>query len=167
MTVFLMFSFRPLTLSVEVMPSPANLKITQSSMFTVLAARILIPRIPLQAPLMERPRRVITLSCGALMITPVVREARILASVPVPSIVIDLVIVMAPKPPGSSASISPQSAVLEIAPAKVLQGAVRLHGLTSSPTPDTHVRVACACARLAKAQVKTKTANRFKAFFIW
>jgi hypothetical protein len=35
---------------------------------------------------------------------------------------------------------------LEIAPAKVLHGAVRLHGLASSPTPDTQVRVACACA---------------------
>ena len=29
-------------------------------------------------------------------------------------------------------------------PAKVLQGAVRLHGLASSPTPETQVRVACA-----------------------
>src|SRR5947199_2513391 len=57
------------------------------------------------------------------MMTPVVSEARIPAKVPVPSIVIDLVIVTAPKPPGSRASISPQSAVLEIAPAKVLQGA--------------------------------------------
>src|SRR5205085_6702669 len=27
-----------------------------------------------------------------------------------------------------------------------LQGAVRLHGLASSPTPETQVRVACACA---------------------
>ena len=35
---------------------------------------------------------------------------------------------------------------LEIAPAHVLHGAVRLHGLTSSPTPDTQVRVACAKA---------------------
>jgi len=35
---------------------------------------------------------------------------------------------------------------LGIAPANVLQGAVRLHGLASSPTPETHVRVACACA---------------------
>jgi hypothetical protein len=33
-----------------------------------------------------------------------------------------------------------------MAPAKVLQGAVRLHGLASLPTPDTHVRVACADA---------------------
>jgi hypothetical protein len=49
-----------------------------------------------------------------------------------------------PNPAGSSASISPPAAVFEIAPAQVLQGAVRLHGLTSSPVPETHVRVACA-----------------------
>jgi hypothetical protein len=51
-----------------------------------------------------------------------------------------LVMVTVPNPPGSSASISPHSAVFEMAPANVLQGAVRLHGLTSSPTPDTQVR---------------------------
>src|SRR5437763_3761012 len=34
-------------------------------------------------------------------------------------------------------------AVFQIAPANVLHGAVRLHGLTSSPTPETQVRVAC------------------------
>ena len=61
-----------------------------------------------------------------------------------PSIVIALTIVTAPKPPGSRASISPPAAVFEMAPAKVLQGAVRLHGLASLPTPDTQVRVACA-----------------------
>src|SRR5947209_6601026 len=59
--------------------------------------------------------------------------------------------VSAPKPPGSSASISPPAAVLEIAPANVLQGAVRLHGFASSPTPETQVRVACAEADAAKA----------------
>jgi hypothetical protein len=48
--------------------------------------------------------------------------------------------------------ISPPAAVLLIAPAKVLHGAVRLHGLTSSPTPDTHVRVAWALAGAAKAK---------------
>src|SRR5205085_9772123 len=64
-------------------------------------------------------------------------------------IVIDLVMVTAPKPPGSSTLISPAGAVLEIAPAKVLHGAVRLHGLASSPTPDTQVRVACALAGAA------------------
>src|SRR6266851_5572531 len=55
---------------------------------------------------------------------------------PPPFIVMDLVIVTAPNPPGSSTEISPHAAVLDIAPAKVLQGAVRLHGLASSPTPD-------------------------------
>src|SRR5882762_1600396 len=62
------------------------------------------------------------------------------------SIVIDFVIVTAPNPPGSRQLISPPAAVFEIAPGKVLQGAVRLHGFTSSPTPETQVRVACAYA---------------------
>src|SRR5712692_5917403 len=62
---------------------------------------------------------------------------------PPPSRVIDLVMVTAPKPPGSNASISPPWAVLEMAPAQVLHGAVRLQGLASSPTPDTQVRDAC------------------------
>jgi len=44
--------------------------------------------------------------------------------------------------------ISPPAAVFEIAPGKVLHGAVRLHGLASSPTPETQVRV-CACAGAA------------------
>src|SRR5713226_9287934 len=66
---------------------------------------------------------------------------------PPPSIVMDFVIVTAPKPPGSKTEISPPAAVFEIAPAKVLQGAVRLQGLASSPTPpDTHVRGAWALA---------------------
>src|SRR5262249_9297612 len=64
--------------------------------------------------------------------------------VPPQSIVIDLVIVTAPKPPGSVQLISPLAAVFEMAPAKGLHGAGRLHGLASSPTPDTAVRVACA-----------------------
>src|SRR5712692_8189292 len=63
---------------------------------------------------------------------------------PPPSRVIALVMVTTPNPPGSRASISPAGAVLAIAPAQVLHGAVRLHGLTSSPTPDTHVRLAWA-----------------------
>src|SRR3954462_13277867 len=67
-----------------------------------------------------------------------------LAKVPVQSMVIDFVMVTAPNPPGSRQLISPPAAVLEIAPAKVLHGAVREQGLTSSPTPETQVRVACA-----------------------
>src|SRR5829696_9115090 len=103
-----------------------------------------IARSPLQNPFIDMPRIVMTSVAAALMVIPVVRDARIDANVPVPSIVIDFVIVTAPKPPGSSASISPQAAVFEIAPANVLQGAVRLQGLASSPTPDTQVRDACA-----------------------
>src|SRR5690242_20959412 len=57
--------------------------------------------------------------------------------------VIDLVIVTAPKPPGSRQSISPPAAVFEMAPANVLHGAVREHGLASSPTPEIHVLVPC------------------------
>ena len=68
------------------------------------------------------------------------------ASNPSELIVIDFVIVTAPKPPGSRTLISPPAAVFEMAPANVLHGAVRLQGFASSPTPDTQVRVACALA---------------------
>src|SRR5437868_14067599 len=81
-----------------------------------------------------------------------------------------LVMVTAPKPPGSRQSISPPAAVLEIAPANVLQGAVRLHGLTSSPTPDTQVRVACAWAIEAIASTKAAIATALivsRYLFIW
>src|SRR5262249_47491970 len=81
-----------------------------------------------------------------LTITPVVPEARIEPCVSSQSMVIDFVIVTAPNPPGSRQLISPFTAVFEIAPANVLHGAVRLHGLASSPTPDTQVRLAWACA---------------------
>src|ERR1700749_382623 len=79
---------------------------------------------------------------------PLVPEVRMLPSFPSATMLIDFVIVTAPNPPGSSTLISPPAAVFEIAPAKVLQGAVRLHGLASSPTPDTQVRDACALAGL-------------------
>ncbi len=75
---------------------------------------------------------------------PLVPETSTPASNPSEEMVIDLVMVTAPKPPGSRTLISPPAAVFEIAPAKVLHGAVRLHGLASSPTPETQVRVACA-----------------------
>src|ERR1700732_5189602 len=107
----------------------------------------LIPSIPDPIPLMERLRMVTTpVTCAAT-----VMPLRPLTSTeptcpPPPSIVIPLVMVKAPNPPGSKASISPPPAVFEIAPAKVLHGAVRLHGLASSPTPETQVRVAWALA---------------------
>src|ERR1041384_8298192 len=82
---------------------------------------------------------------------------RMPASVPVPLSVMPFVIVTTPKPPGSRTEISPLSAVFEIAPANVLHGAVRLHGLASSPTPETHVRVACACAIVLQARQMINT----------
>src|ERR1051325_1896189 len=99
----------------------------------------------------------VTLTLAPLTITPFVNEARMPARVPSPLIVMDLVIVTAPKPPGSRTLISPALAVLEIAPANVLQGAVRLHGLASSPTPETQVRVAWACATELIARMKDTT----------
>src|ERR671919_3122431 len=120
---------------------------------------MLMPLRPLQKPFIEMPRIVITSVDWALIVIPVTREARIEAIVPVPSSVIDLVIVTAPKPPGSRASISPQAAVFEMAPAHVLQGAVRLHGLASSPTPEIHVREACACAIDTEANMKIARAK--------
>src|SRR3954452_16953944 len=71
----------------------------------------------------------------------------------------DLVMVTPPKPPGSRQLISPPLAVFEIAPAKVLHGAVRLHGLASSPTPDTHVRVAWPKAAVGTASAPIASAR--------
>src|SRR5215213_3736890 len=96
---------------------------------------------------------------AALMIRPVIVAARMPPATPVQSTVIDFVMVRAPNPPGSRQAISPPGAVFEIAPEKVLQGAVRLHGLTSSPTPDTQVLVACAWAAVAKAKVNARKAK--------
>jgi hypothetical protein len=59
-------------------------------------------------------------------------------------------IVTPPKPAGSRQLISPLAAVSEIAPAKVLQGAVRLHGLT--PTPEVRVASGAAASKGKKIQ---------------
>src|SRR5687768_15583376 len=95
-----------------------------------------------------------------LTITPVVPALRIDASVPSPLRVIDFVILIVPKPPGSSALISPFVAVLLKAPAKVWQGAVRLHGFASLPVPETQVRVACAFATLEKPATRAAAARK-------
>src|SRR5712691_3090679 len=117
------------------------------------------------APLIAIPRT-ITLMPAAFTLMPLTPFTRIEPKVPVQSSVIDLVIVTVPKPPGSRQSISPPAAVLEIAPANVLHGAVRLQGFTSSPTPDTQVRVACAWAGVtdkpqpsAAAAISTNASN--------
>src|SRR5262249_34787974 len=106
-----------------------------------------MPLRPVPIPSMNRPRSWMVSPTPALMMMPFVPDTRTPAS-PTPSLImlIALVMVTAPKPPGSSTLISPPAAVFEIAPGKLLQGAVRLHGLASSPTPYSHVRVAWACA---------------------
>src|ERR1051326_1763338 len=104
---------------------------------------------------MSRPDSTIWSFAPALMLMALVPDTSTPASKPSELIVIDLVIVTPPKPPGSSTLISPAGAVLEIAPAKVLQGAVRLHGLASSPTPETQVRVACAFAGATASVIAT------------
>src|SRR4051812_31573381 len=71
----------------------------------------------------------------------------------------DLPIVTPPNPPGSRQLISPPLAVFEIAPANVLQGAVRLHGFASSPTPDTHVRVAWPKAEAGMTSARSTAAG--------
>src|SRR5687768_10751063 len=111
---------------------------------------------------MDRLRRVTMASAGALTTKPLTPApaTRALPSTAPPSMVIDLVMVRPPKPPGSSTEMMPPVAVLEMAPAKVLHGAVRLHGLASSPTPDTQVRVACACAAVAETRIRSTQDNR-------
>src|SRR2546427_3649983 len=129
----------------------------------------LMPINPLPIPLIDRFRK-FTVIPAPLMLMPFVPAARTEPNVPPQSIVIDFVIVSAPKPPGSRQSISPLGAVFEIAPAKVLHGAVRVHGLASSPTPETQVRVACAWAMDAKANVKIAIASSLivnRNLFIW
>src|ERR1700731_3583509 len=118
---------------------------------------------------MSRLRSVTFVQLALLLLTvtpgcpvPARIDATIPPSPPPPSILIPLVIVIVPNPPGSSASISPQSAVFEIAPGHVLQGAVRLHGFASSPTPETQVRVACADACDVSAQKQSANAARTK-----
>jgi hypothetical protein len=58
--------------------------------------------------------------------------------------------------------MTPPAAVLEIAPAQVLHGAVRLQGLTSSPTPDTQVRVAWAKTLPLASRSSTDTINELR-----
>src|SRR5262245_5172046 len=104
------------------------------------------PGLPGIPPLMEMLRITTFTGVVALMTIALVPPTRIDPNVPPQSSVMLFVMVTAPNPPGSIQSISPPAAVLEIAPAKVLHGAVRLHGLASSPTPETQVLVACALA---------------------
>src|SRR5215213_1821762 len=141
-------------------PLPRKPKMTQFSTCSALPETNLTPSKPVFAPLIDRLRSVTKMVLGvavaeSLTFTPLVPDARMEPKPAplVPSMVMLFVMVTVPKPPGSRQSISPLAEVFEMAPAKVLQGAVRLQGLRSSPTPETHVRV-CACAREERASMK-------------
>src|SRR3954470_12058013 len=118
--------------------------IVQSSTTSNAPVLNLIPAMPVPKPSKSRPFKKTESEAPALTMIALVPDTRTPAVPISQEIVIALVMVTAPKPPGSRQLISPPAAVLEIAPANVLQGAVRLHGLTSSPTPETQVRVAWA-----------------------
>src|SRR5882762_1630398 len=133
----------------------------RSTRCTAAAAIMLTPFVPSRTPCMFMLRRV-TVPPAALMLTALVAPGRMPPGPESQSMVMDLVMVTAPNPPGSRQSISPFTAVFEMAPANVLHGAVRLHGLASSPTPDTHVRDAWALATEVNANIKSVPPNMVK-----
>src|ERR1700750_3468764 len=76
-------------------------KIVTLSRTTDLAVLMRTPTVPVPAPLIERLRSVTTQFDVALMRTPEVPEWRIEPKAPVvPSIVIDLMMLIVPNPPG-------------------------------------------------------------------
>src|SRR5882757_4744918 len=78
----------------------------------------------------------------ALIVMASAPDAALTPAVPTPSLtmLIDLVMVIGPKPPGSSTSISPPAVVWVMAKAKVRHGCVRVQAPLSVPVPDTQVR---------------------------
>src|SRR5437879_1336518 len=126
-------------------------------MWTSPPARITMPLRPLPMPLMSRLRMITTSEAEAFTTMAFVPDTSIPERPEMPSSVIDLLSVTAPKPPGSRASISPAAVVLLKAPAQVMHGDVRLHGLASLPTPETHVRVAWARASDGNKQTAETT----------
>src|ERR1051325_2654394 len=160
-------------------PSLVKPSMTQSSMKTrtipgfedeMLMPRVaaLVPALPFwPLPFSEMPRKRTVLSGSLplrsvrLTLIAVEKEgARIEVKVPVPSMVNDLMIVTVPNPPGSRTFISPSVKVFDCAVANVLQGAVRVHGLPSSPTPDTHERSCWAWAAEAPQATQASIATR-------
>src|SRR6185437_6513162 len=160
-TVLRMNAFPPSFFS-RSMPVVGKPKMSQFSRVRARPASHLTPLMPVPIPLIRRWGRMTTSFGPAWTTIPFVPLTNTDATWPPPSIVIGLVIVTAPYPAGSRASISPAAAVLEIAPANVLHGAVRLHGLASSPTPETQVRLACAVAR---DTISKRTLVPIKRFF--
>jgi hypothetical protein len=147
-------SLEPAALGWKLTPAPLDAPNPKMLVFSIVSEPPVLNLMPL-TPDPLKPLivmlRIVTLSLApALMFMPLVPDARIEPTCPpMPppqSSVMALVTVTAPKPPGSRQSISPPPAVLVMAPAKVLHGAVRLQGLASSPTPEMQVRAAWAFA---------------------
>src|ERR1043166_5257240 len=152
MTVLVTVMTAPSVLGKKPMASELLLRnplITQLSTTSPAPELNLIPTNPVPSPSMSRPFRYTTSVAPAAMTMPFVPDTSTPAVPASQEMVIDFVMVTPPKPPGSRQLISPPAAVLEMAPAKVLHGAVRLHGSASLPTPETQVRVACAGAGAA------------------
>src|SRR5208282_3422473 len=129
-------------------PKLVKFLMVELRMMTCPRPVMLTPLTPLPLPSKSKPLSMtLDVAVGRFTVMPFVPDTSTPPTPDTPQMmVIDLVIVTAPNPPGSRQSISPSVAVFEIAPAKVLHAAVRLHGLASSPTPEIHVRVACALA---------------------
>lgn len=117
----LVFTADGMTLTAE----PEKRAKVLSSMETERAETTRTPSSPVPTPKKSKPRRITSSVGPAFTTTPFVPLTRMPPCTLLASIVMDLVIVTAPKPPESSALISPPMAVLPMAPANVLQGAVR------------------------------------------
>src|SRR6266446_6620644 len=118
--------------------------------------------MPLPCPSMSRPRKFTTSVVAASMMMAMRPFGARMPAVPASQeMVIALVMVTVSKLPGSRQLISPPGVVFAMAAAKVLHGAVRLQGLASLPTPETHVRDSWACvgeaARNGNASLMTES----------
>src|SRR5580704_2195404 len=126
---------------------------------------------PALRPSNSRPLSVTTSPAPAWTTIPLVPDTSTLPSVSSQLIVSALVIVTAPKPPGSRQLISPPAVVWAMAPAKVRQGDERLQLLPSLPRPETHVRDVWALAAIGNSAKhitprKSGIAERFILFSV-
>src|SRR6266702_601893 len=143
------------------LPPLRKLRIVLFSTWTSWACKILIPTVPLPCPSISRPRKVTTSVVAALIVMPELLKPTGSRTPAVPAshemvtekVMVTMLMpkspgVALPKSPGSRQLISPPGSVFASAPAKVLQGEVRLQGFISSAVvmPETHVRVDPACA---------------------
>src|SRR5262249_1173429 len=95
-----------------------------------------------------------------LMVMPTCPECRIKPYAAGHSMVIDFEMTSVPNEPESRQSTSPPTMAFCNAPLNVRQGAVRLQGLTSSPTPETQVRWTCAAGGVGKPHSAHQAARR-------